>query len=289
MAGISSMYRNILIIVVFLLLLPRVSGAEGPVHVFASILPEKNFIEKVGGGKVDVTILLPPGRSPATYTPTPAQMAALSHASIYFSIGVPFEKALLPKLRHEENMPEIVDITAGIARRGMTTPDLRGEPDPHVWLAPENVRIMAGNILDALSRLDPGNRKYYSENCMRFRKELDLLDKKLKKILAPFKGRKIYVFHPAFGYFASAYGMEQVAVETGGSSPSPRHIAELIRMARRDRVRTIFVQPQFPSKSARTIADAIGGSVVPVDPLAEDYIGNMERLAGRMASSLEKP
>ena len=100
------------------------------------------------------------------------------------------------------------------------------------------------------------------------------------------EGRSFFVFHPSFGYFADDYGLEQVAVETGGSEPSARQLARLIREARDAEVRVIFVQPQFSRKSAETIASEIGGAVVPIDPLARDYIENLERMARAVEEGL---
>ena len=102
------------------------------------------------------------------------------------------------------------------------------------------------------------------------------------------KGRDLFVFHPAYGYFARQYGLTQVAVETGGRQPSARHLAELIDRARARDVRVIFVQPQFARHSARAVADAIGGAVVPLDPLAEDYLGNLEQMASTVESALQR-
>lgn len=280
-------YRVLLISFVFFLSASLTHATSLPLELFVSIPPQKNFVEKVGGKNVNIKVLLPPGQSPETYSPTPGQMADLSRSSLYFSMGVPFERGIVPKIRHEKDMPEIVDMASGIPRLWMNGDRHHGELDPHVWLAPENVKIMADNILKSLAMLDPENRQFYTENCMQFKKELDDLDKRLRQVMAPFKGRTIYVFHPAFGYFAAAYGIRQVAVETGGRSPSPRHVAKLIKMAQKDGVKAIFVQPRFPAKSARAIAASIGGAVIPIDPLAEDYLSNMNILANTIAGALK--
>ena len=100
------------------------------------------------------------------------------------------------------------------------------------------------------------------------------------------KGKPFFVFHPSFGYFADDYGLEQIAVETGGSEPSARQLARLIDQARSSDVRVIFVQPQFSRKSAETVAAEIGGAVIPIDPLARDYIENLEQMARAVEEGL---
>jgi len=126
----------------------------------------------------------------------------------------------------------------------------------------------------------------FVRNAAELSAELDALDARIAKALAGLKGRTFFVFHPAFGYFAAAYGMRQEAVETGGKSPSLKDINRLIAEAKADKVRVIFVQPQFSTQAARTIAAEIGGVVVPIDPLAGDYMANMEALAESIRSAL---
>ncbi|MBD3314523.1 MAG: ABC transporter substrate-binding protein, partial [Chitinivibrionales bacterium] len=105
----------------------------------------------------------------------------------------------------------------------------------------------------------------------------------------PLRGRKFFVFHPSFGYFADAYGLKQIAVETGGKEPSARRLANLIDDARQESVKVIFVQPQFSRKAAQAIADAIDGAVVPVDPLAEDYMANLGEIAAKLRAAMLQP
>ena len=112
------------------------------------------------------------------------------------------------------------------------------------------------------------------------------LDRRIAEILAPVKGKPFFVFHPAFGYFADDYGLKQTAVETGGSEPSARQLAHMIDVAKQKDIRVIFVQPQFSPKSAETIASEISGAVVPIDPLARDYVGNLERMARMVEEGL---
>ncbi len=287
-------------------------ASMGKIVVFVSIAPQEYFVERIGGERVKVQALVKPASSPATYEPTPRQMAALSEAKLYFRIGVPFENALLPKIEETMKVLRIVDTRKGITLREMKAHhhhegreqpkgheqhNGRGEGedhqheggnDPHIWLNPRLVKLQARTIADALIEIDPHGKDVYEDNLAALLKDLGALDLKLAEALAPVKGKTFLVFHPAWGYFADAYGLKQEPVEIEGKEPSARQLARIIERAKKEGVRVIFVQPQFGQASARRIAEAIGGAVVPMDPLARDYIANLEAVATKVAATLEK-
>jgi len=161
-----------------------------------------------------------------------------------------------------------------------------GEPDPHVWLDPKLAKVQAATIAESLSRMDPDHANEYAANLRQFQSELDELDRQLADVLAPARGKPFYVYHPAWGYFADAYGLKQISVETGGKEPSAKHLAALIKEAKKDGVKLVFVQPQFSKKSAEALGQAIGGAVVPLDDLARDYLTNMKEMAERIRTAI---
>lgn len=262
------------------------------IPVFVSILPQAFFVEKIGGDRVEVDVLVQPGQSPHTYAPTPRQMGRLAEARVYFRIGVAFENAFIPKL--ENSMPgvPIVDTRQGIdlekitGHDGEDDQDHGEELDPHIWLNPLLVKKQAEIIKNTLAQLDPDGQPLYEKNFTAFTADLDALHARLTKALAHLHGKSFFVFHPAFGYFAKAYGLKQIAVQTGGNAPSARHLAGLIESAKKNGVRVLFVQPQFSQKSAETVARAINGVVVALDPLARDYFTNMTRIAAALEKAL---
>lgn len=266
---------------------------SGKPIVFVSIPPQKFFVERIAAGRVETQVLIAPGQSPHTYTPTPKQLARLSQAGLFFTIGIPFEDAVIKKIRGQNSALKIADMGNGVKRGAAPEHSSEhehghtGDMDAHIWLDPANALAMARNTADMLSEIDPGNKAAYQKNKDALIAELEALDKTLSHTLAPFKGQRFYVYHPAFGYFARAYGLEQAAVETGGKEPTARALDALIRQARKDHVRVIFVQPQFSRKSAERVAREIGGAVVPIDPLAEDYTGNMQTLAREIKQGME--
>lgn len=283
------MKSPILILAAFLLVsCGKQEPASGKPIVFVSIPPQAGLLKALTGEEVEVRPLVGEGQSPHSYEPTARQLAALGEAELLFTIGVPFERSLLKKIEPLYPKLPMVGTDEGIVKRAMPhahhgeacTHD-HGEPDPHVWLNPKDAAIIAGNMFQALEK----NGLAKQENYDRLIQQLEQLDTRIAQQLAPFKGSRFYVFHPSFGYFADAYGLQQVPIELDGKSPSPRQLADLIEQAQADGVKVIFVQKQFPIESAKAVAQAIGGSVVQLDPLAEDVVANLKRIADAIATS----
>ncbi len=275
--------------------------AAEPLSVFVSVPPQAYIAERIGGGHVEVEVLVRPGQEPHTFEPTPKQILALSRAKVFLQIGIPFESRLLEKIQASHPDLKVVDTTKGIERRQMAEDELshdehsadhaeheKGEPDPHVWMAPPLVEILAQNTARAFSEVDPSHAEEYDRNLQAFLKDVCTVHKKIKKNLEPFKGRSFYVFHPAFGYFGDAYGLRQEAVEIQGKSPSPRQLSDLIRKAKSENVKVIFVQPQFDKRGAEVVSNAIEGAVLPLDPLAKNLLKNFEEIAIKIERALKE-
>jgi zinc transport system substrate-binding protein len=162
-----------------------------------------------------------------------------------------------------------------------------GQPDPHVWLSPRFARIQAATIAKALADADPARADEFRKNLAAVQQDLDRLDARLAAALAPLRGKTFFVYHPAFGYFADAYGLVQAPVEIEGKEPGARQLAALIARAKSEGVRVIFVQPQFSARSAEAVARAIGGAVVPIDPLAGDYEANLLDMADKISKGMQ--
>lgn len=282
------------------------------IEAVTSIAPLSRLVEEIGGERVRVVTLIPPGQNPHTFEPSPSQIANLHRAAIYFSLDMPFERTLLAKISGQGNPPfKIIEVGEGITKLPM--PDHRhdhnyrrherhdhdhqhhkpttayhhhGELDPHIWLGPPQLMIISDRILVALSAADPANVAEYRRNHQQLQTEIMAMHARISKLLAPFAGQTFFVYHPAFGYFADAYGLYQRAIEISGRTPTPRQLTRLIEDARRDGVRVIFVQPQFDQRSAAAIARAINGTVVHLDPLAADVLGNLEEMAIRISAAL---
>lgn len=260
------------------------SESAGTLNVTVSILPQKYFVERVGGERVNVNVMVEPGASPATYEPKPQQLAALSRSAAYFSIGVAFEDVWLDKIASANPDMLVVDTAAGIERMPMGAG--AENLDPHIWLSPRLVEVQAQNIYAALAQLDPAHAEDYKANLASFEADVDALDGDIRQTLAGVESRKFIVFHPAWGYFARDYGLEMVPIEVGGQEPSAAELAQVISIAQEEHIRVILAQPEFSTKSAQAIADEIGGQVLLISPLAPDWLDNMRRVADTFAQVL---
>ncbi len=305
---------------------PAVGIAE-PLRVFASVVPAQAFVEKIGGRHVDARVMVRPGFNPHTYDPTPQQISALAGAALYVRTGVPFEKAWIARIQSANPGMQVFDAREGIDLRELEAhshdepghemehhqdsghdrehgtkaphddhdmrdvhevkPDHDREQDPHVWTSPSLVRLMIGNIRDKLAELAPAHAEEFARNHDAFVAELKALDRDLHALLDPLSNRRFMVFHPAWGYFADAYGLTQVPVEREGKEPGARALAMLIDQAKRENIKVVFVQPQFDKRSAAQVAQAIGGVVIAVDPLAADYVDNLRRVGREFAQALQ--
>ena len=274
---------------------PAASPADGRLVVTVSVVPQQYFVERIGGEHVAVTVMVGPGDNPTTYEPKPAQLKALSRSAAYFSVGVPFEHVWLDRIAGANPDMRIVDTIVGIERHAMDThnhpegeeeTETVGAPDPHVWVSPELVKIQARTIYGALAELDPDHAATYRTNLDAFVDDIDGLITEIRGTLASVEKGKFMVFHPSWGYFAEDFGMEQIAIEIGGQEPSAQEMAGLIEEARAEGIRVIFAQPEFSTADAETIAEEIGGEVLPISPLAYDWLENLRMVADIFAEVL---
>jgi len=267
---------------------PAPAQVNGKIGVAVTVLPQQEFAKRVGGDKVDITVMVPPGASPHTYEVTPVQMAQLSRAKVYCKVGSPieFELSWLDKLLAQNKNMLVVDCSKGIDLIKSDDPDEPGM-DPHIWTSPRNVKIMVQNICQGLSQIDPQNRQYYEQNRDSYLKDLDELDTELGALLKGTVSHTFIVYHPAWGYFARDYGLRQLGIEQEGKEPKAAYMSRLINEARLQNIKVIFVSPEFDSRNAEAIAHEIGGRVVIIDPLAGDYLDNMREVASAFKEALK--
>ncbi|MDX9702858.1 MAG: zinc ABC transporter substrate-binding protein [Candidatus Auribacterota bacterium] len=281
------------------------SADASNIHAYVSIDPVGYIAEQVAGEHIKIHVLMPKNQNPHTFEPTPKQLQMLSQAQLYFKIGLQFEEHILKNFQQNFQNLRIVDCSHGIVKRHME--NHKGDhhecsehnhsdandkethpPDPHIWLSPPNIVIMANNIRDAFIQIDPANEQAYSNNCENFIKRVTEVHSRLIEVLKPFKDSRFFVYHPAFGYFTDTYGIEQFAIETGGKSPTPKQLAHLIQQAKTENVKVIFVQPQFDKRNAQSIASAINGSVVVLNPLEKNLIDNLMHIADSIEKSFKQ-
>ena len=273
-------------------------------EITVNILPQKYFVEKIVKDKFEINVMVKPGSSPHNYEPKPSQMKSLVNSKVYFLVGDPFEQAWMEKFKQNAKNTIFVDTTKDIEKIEMEEHEDHDVPteeakhddhnhekhdhsglDPHVWLDPILVKTQAKNIYEAMVEIDSQNSDFYKTNYEEFIKELDALDENIKTILKPYKDKAFMVFHPSWGYFAKRYDLEQISIEVQGKEPKPNELVELVKDAKKHNIKIIFVSPQFSQKSAKTIAQNIGGNVVAIDSLGENWEIDLLKAANEIANS----
>ncbi|KAF5074945.1 High-affinity zinc uptake system binding-protein ZnuA [anaerobic digester metagenome] len=253
---------------------------DGKIGVVVTVGPQEEFVKRVGGDLVNVTVMVPPGADPHTYEPLPNQMKQVQEAQIYFQVGsgVEFELSWMGKLTSMNPQLKLVNSSTGIQLIPNTAESEEGS-DPHVWVSPRNAKVMVENIYQSLVRADPENKDYFTKNRDDYFKELDELDKNITQRLSGKNNTKIMVYHPAWAYFCKDYNLQQISIQQDGKEPTPQALASLVDTARRENIKVIFVSPEFSTSNAKVIANEIDGKVVVVDPLSKDYLKNMQKVA----------
>jgi zinc transport system substrate-binding protein len=262
---------------------PEPSAGRDVLRVGVTVPPQAYLVERLGGQRVAIEVLMPSGSSEETFSPSPRQMVALSRADLYLLVGHP---AFLVERRHVlpalERNPEARVLAMAGAGEG------EGD-DPHLWTAPRHMRGAAAAVAAALAELDPAGSPLYRARLASLLADLDALDAEVRRELSGLDRRRFLVAHPAWGHFAAEYGLEQVAIEDEGKEPGPRRLVALVELARAERMRAVFSQAGFPDAAARAVAAEIGARVVPLDPLARDWLDNTRATARAIAAALGPP
>lgn len=259
-------------------------SSERKIGVVVTVGPQEEFAKRVGGDRVNVTVMVPQGADPHTYEPLPNQMKQVQDAKIYFQVGsgIEFELTWMDKLAGINPQMKLVNTSNGIVLLQDTTEEGN---DPHVWVSPRNAKIMVENMYQSLVEIDPQSKDYYTINRDEYLKQLDELDKNITKTLSEKNNTKIMVYHPSWAYFCRDYNLQQISIESQGKEPTPQGIAKMVDQARNENIKVIFVTPQFSSSNAQVIASEIGGRVVLVDALSGNYMENMKKVAEAFANT----
>lgn len=275
--------------------------AAEPLRVMVSIQPQVYFVKQLGGELVNVTCLLPAGAFHGMYEPTAAQMKDLSQAALYVRSMLEHELAWWDKIQALNPRMIVVDATQGVElieghahhhgeAEAETEAHHEGEEehgkDLHIWLSLRNATIQAENIYQGLIAADPANRDAYTANRDALMQKIEALDREIRAKLANLKTRTFMVFHPAWGYFAKDYNLEQIPIEVEGKEPSAAEMAQFITLAQDEQVKVIFVQPQTSRRTADIIAQQVGATVELLDPMAEDWLDNLRHTADALANAL---
>ncbi|MGH4125400.1 MAG: metal ABC transporter solute-binding protein, Zn/Mn family [Clostridium sp.] len=265
------------------------TNTKQKISVAVSIVPQETFVKAVGGDKVDIVTMIPPGKSPENFAPNPDIMEKLSSASVYFTIGVPTEKAsILPKIKDFNKDIKIVNMADVVSKVYPDRKFASGERDPHIWLSPKRAKVMVEEIVKELSLKDSSNKNFYETNGKDYINKLDKLDIDTKDSLLSLKKKAFICYHPAFGYFADEYGLEMVSLEQEGKEATIEDLQKTIDFAKKEGIKAIFYQAEIDSKQSKTFALEIDGKAEMVEPLSSDYINNLEKMAKTFKEAIER-
>lgn len=284
------------------------TGKQKKIMVTVSIMPQLYFVQRIAGDKAQVNVLVPSSQSPDTYEPTPRQMQELSQSQLYFRVGpLVFETVWLGNIAANNPHLKVIDTSVGtpllkypdqeyeITENAMVDGQNRethehhhdhNSIDPHTWVSPTAVKTQIGHIKDAFIALDPVNRPFYEEHYTQFLREIERLHFNFTKLFSNTTQRKFMVFHPAWGYFARDYNLQQLSIEVAGKTPGPATLKQVIDIARKENIRFIIVQQQADTHNAAAVAADINGDVVFLDPLEINWLANMQKIATTLGEIL---
>lgn len=283
----------------------RDAAAAPGVRVAVSVAPQADLVRRLGGAWVEVTVLVPPGAEPHAWEPSPRVVASLANADLYFALGhpaFPFESRLIaslgPERRDELPVVTLSGVGLGGFRSAVSSGRTAGRPlpgedlrrgdghdhhsesvgDPHLWLSPRRVRDAMVRLADALEQADPAHAGEYRAHLAAFLEELEAVDRRLAAAADALPGRTFLTYHASWGVVAEDYRLEQVAVEHSGREPGPRRMVRVIDRARSEGLELVLVERGVSHRSAETLAEEIGGRLVEIDPLGEDWMEIMDEL-----------
>lgn len=272
--------------------------------VSVSVPPQKYFVEKIAANTLDINVIIPASTDEHNFDFKPATMKKLEKSDIYFTIGLEFERVFADKF--QSNFANLQVIDTGKDLRNLATShehsenahksshdenthkhsnshETHSENDPHIWLDPILVKIQASTIAKALIAKYPQHKALYEANLAKFQAELDALNAEISALFEKSKNKKFIIYHPSLAYFAARYHLVQIPVEIEGKEPKTKDLQRLISVAKKEKIKTIFVQKGFSQNAAKSLAKELKASVVELNHLSDDYSKNLLEIAKKIA------
>lgn len=275
----------------------------------ATIPVLKDLVEQVGGKRVAVTTLISGLESEHTYSPKPSDLVSISKARLLVQIGLGLEVWVQSLIQNAGNRRlMIVTTSKGIAlirdhdprtstvASGEAASQNQQSGNPHIWLDPENAKIMLRHITEALIQVDPAHTSEYRANQAAYLRHLDDLQADLTKHVQKLSDRRFVAHHPAWPYFARRFGFEIVGEITTqpAAEPSARHLQDLVSKIRKEHIRVIVTEPQLNQKIPALLANETGARVIVLTPLpggvpgTDSYLDLLRYDVGRLADALQQ-
>jgi zinc transport system substrate-binding protein len=241
---------------------------EKTINVLASFYPIYEFVNEIGGDKVEATTLIPIGIEPHDYEPTIQQIQQAENADIIFFNGLNFEGSWINRINNDNLV---------VTSKGLNiTKENVSRVNPHIWLDPILAKNQVKNIEESLIKIDPTNKEYYQKNAINFTGKLDSLDALIGSTLQTCEKKDFIAFHDAFSYFADRYGLKQHSIT--GVAPEgevlPQRIQEIIELAKELGINVIYseelVDPRFAEVIAQEIPDGKVLILSPIEGIEEE-------------------
>jgi zinc transport system substrate-binding protein len=250
----------------------QINSAE-KLSIVTTIEPYSDFVNNIGGSFVNVKTIIPSGANAHNYEPSPKELLIISKADVFFQVGAGFH------LEQEFSFHDllIVDCSEGIELI---------DKDPHVWLSPQNVKLIVKHITKTLTRLLPQKTKYFEMNAESYSKQVDSAYNKIKSDFSSAKNRQVFVYHNAWNYLARDLDLIVHDIEHGGKKPNLGDIDEHIKKGKNQSVKIIYADSNLSSKSAEMIANELNAKIEFINPLPSNYLENLKDVAKKFGMVL---
>jgi zinc transport system substrate-binding protein len=249
----------------------KAERGDEKVRLSVTIEPLRYYAEKIGGDRVEVTVLVPAGQSPETYEPTAGQVSELSKSEGFLYIGgLGFEEAWLGKIKKTHLELQLFKVSEGMVRE---------KGDPHVWPSFEGAKTLTVNTLKVLKALDEKGATYYERRYEELVEELRTKEARVQEMLKGKRGMGFIIYHPTLTYFAREFGLNQLVVEKNGKEPSMRELMDMVVTARELEVKVALVQEEFSTRQVEGLAEVLECKVLTLHPLSYDSVDELVGIA----------
>ena len=286
--------RNIFYFLITCLTISCVSSTKDSDNkiITVSIAPFKYFVEEIAGNDFTVNVMVPAGADPHTYEPVPGQINKLRKSVGYISNGyLGFEMNWLD--RFYETNPAMKKLALSdfieplVSQQHREGGHIEGA-DPHYWVSPKCALAIAGSVKQFLIGLNPAQKEKYESNYLQLISKIKAIDDKAMGMFSNVSVKSFMIYHPNLAYVARDYGLEEIPVEFEGKEPSPSRMRDLVDRARKDNLKTIFVQLEYDTKNAKALAEEIGAQIVLIDPLSENWQKSTTDIIEAVSKSLKE-
>ncbi|MDU2066072.1 MAG: metal ABC transporter substrate-binding protein [Sporomusaceae bacterium] len=254
------------------------SFGDKRIKVVASVYPVYEFAQAIGGDKINLSLLAPPGAEPHDWEPSAKDLVKIREAGLFLYQGNGFEPWVDKMLTQNKTTSSVavshdIETLSGIGEDDEEDLDAAGKPvltiDPHIWLDPVLAVQEANNICEALVSVDPANEAIYRKNLESLTLQLTALDQEYAQAVQKFERKDFVTTHAAFGYLAKRYGLHQVPLMglAPDAEPTPEKLAQVSKFCREHKVKAVFFETLVSPKLANMLGKETGAAVLVLNPI----------------------